>query len=158
MLLSIFIFRTLTPTQHITPILHGTSKTRYPIFVYMDPSLATTTRTIPFRNHTTTDGRAVGQQKTQNRISYSRWAFNNACQVGRSWKGQPNLILLHIPFLRDETDIWYILQLSSAISQTKKEKNGTSAFLKKVHRLLFFNPETKKSMYYICILNVYIHV
>ena len=54
--------------------------------------------------------------------------------------------------------IWYILQLSSAISQTKKEKNGTSAFLKKVHRLLFFNPETKKSILHTYILNVHTYI
>ena len=64
--------------------------------------------------------------KSYSRGSSSRWVFNNACQVGRSWKGQPNLI--HIPFLRETKRIYGILQqLSSAISQTKKrkEKNGT---------------------------------
>ena len=72
----------------------------------------------------------VGQQKTQNRISYSRWAFNNACQVGRSWKGQPNLI--HPISERDETDKWYTpaaFQCHFPNEKKKRKEWDISAFL-----------------------------
>ena len=101
----------------------------------------------------------VGQQKTQNRISYSRWAFNNACQVGRSWKGQPNLI--HPISERDETDIWYTpAAFQCHFPNEKKKRMGhiSLSIKKSPSTFILLTQKQKKSMYYICILNVYIHV
>ena len=88
----------------------------------------------------------VGQQKTQNRISYSRWAFNNACQVGRSWKGQPNLI--HPISERRNGYMVYSSSFPVPFPKRKKEKNGTyQPFYKKSpSTFILLTQKQKKSM------------